>query len=106
MPRKSSIKAGDRFGKLIAVETMEVRSPEGFVRWLCECDCGKLKIVSSGMLKIGNNTSCGCAVGYGNQKLSEADAAVILASDKTANELAKTYNLHPSTIRKLRRKHK
>lgn len=28
--------------------------------WECKCDCGKTVLVSAGMLKGGNTTSCGC----------------------------------------------
>ena len=106
MPRPSTIKTGDRFGKLVAVETMQARSPEGFVRWLCQCDCGQLKVVASGMLKIGNNQSCGCMVGYGNQKLTDDQIAAILASAEKDSVIAEKFGIHRTYVKTLRDKHK
>ena len=106
MPRKSSITPGDRFGKLVTVETLEARSPEGFIRWLCKCDCGQLKVVASAMLTHGNNQSCGCIVGYGNQKLTDDQIASILASGESDAVIAERFEIHRTYVRKLRKKHK
>jgi hypothetical protein len=45
--------AGQRFGKLVAV-----RRDSG--RWLCECDCGQTRLVTSTKLTTRVATSCGC----------------------------------------------
>lgn len=52
-------RTGDRFGRLVVVSLAERR--EGVVYWLCRCDCGKEKPVSSSSLKGGLTASCGCA---------------------------------------------
>jgi hypothetical protein len=53
---------GQRFGKLIVLEKAE--RPQGYTNkslyWLCQCDCGKQKIVSSSALHSGHVKSCGC----------------------------------------------
>lgn len=51
--------AGQRFGRLVAVSVAE-REKRRHVRWLCRCDCGNEKIVSSHNLTGGSTQSCGC----------------------------------------------
>jgi hypothetical protein len=53
--------SGKRFGKLLIIKHM------GFVkknrsRWLCKCDCGEEKIVSTDNLTSGTTVSCGCKI--------------------------------------------
>ena len=43
-----------KFGKLI------VREYLGNSRWLCDCECGHQTAVTTGHLKSGHTTSCGC----------------------------------------------
>lgn len=50
---------GRRFGRLIAVKHGP-KSPAGFVRWECLCDCGNTALVQTGNLLDGHSTSCGC----------------------------------------------
>lgn len=52
--------SGARFGRLVAREQID----NGLVRahWLCVCDCGASKVVSSKNLIRGLTISCGCAV--------------------------------------------
>lgn len=45
---------GHRFGRL------EVISRVPGTAWLCKCDCGRTKIVTTSNLRGGNSTSCGC----------------------------------------------
>jgi hypothetical protein len=54
---------GQRFGRLIALGPVKVvKFPSGanHVHWLCQCDCGAQKVISSGKLTNGNTSSCGC----------------------------------------------
>lgn len=50
---------GKRFGKLTVIEKAEKGNRAG-VRWLCQCDCGKQKIVYGVDLQSGGVQSCGC----------------------------------------------
>lgn len=50
---------GQRFGKLVVQKYVDTNK-HGQSLWLCQCDCGKQKIVSSGNLRTGNTRSCGC----------------------------------------------
>ena len=47
-----------RFGKLVVKEYAFRKN--NYAMWLCECDCGKTKIVSSNSLNSGKCQSCGC----------------------------------------------
>ena len=50
---------GERFGKLLVLEFSGVKN--GKYKWLALCDCGVKKDFSSGHLKDGTSTSCGCS---------------------------------------------
>src|SRR5579859_7434756 len=43
-----------RFGRLIALDYA------GKSRWLCKCDCGIIKSISTSKLNNGETKSCGC----------------------------------------------
>jgi hypothetical protein len=54
--------SGKKFGKLLVIKRAD--RPKGVVSkgpyWLCQCDCGNIKIVYGACLKSGNTKSCGC----------------------------------------------
>lgn len=50
---------GKRFGRLIVIKRMQQDRWRNY-KWLCQCDCGKQKIVRSGSLRSGYTQSCGC----------------------------------------------
>ncbi len=52
---------GERFGKLVA--TAIHPSTGKYIEYLCQCDCGKIKISLSRDLRSGHNKSCGCLQG-------------------------------------------
>jgi len=54
-----AIKIGTRFGRLVVIERLDVRSHGSFV-FQCQCDCGKTMTISTSELKRGNTQSCGC----------------------------------------------
>ncbi len=49
---------GQRFGRLRVVDFAGMGGPNRI--WLCVCDCGAKTKVSTGNLRSGNTTSCGC----------------------------------------------
>ena len=49
---------GKRFGRLVVIRQDGYRG--GKIAWLCKCDCGNEKTISSGSLTNGYSTSCGC----------------------------------------------
>jgi hypothetical protein len=52
-----NVTPGRVFGRLTAI------SPEGRVRWLCRCKCGKTTTAPKGQLLSGRKLSCGCGKG-------------------------------------------
>lgn len=49
---------GHRYGALTVIEFSHVHG--GHACWLCSCDCGGKKIISSNSLRTGATRSCGC----------------------------------------------
>jgi hypothetical protein len=49
---------GEKYGRLTVVSRVVTGKPG--VKWLCRCDCGKEKIVSTGSLRHSGTRSCGC----------------------------------------------
>jgi hypothetical protein len=63
MPAAKTITPGDKFGRLIALETIETRTyPSGTNIHFreCRCDCGEINFVSETKLRSGHTKSCGC----------------------------------------------
>lgn len=52
-------RTGIRYGRLV-VREQSGRNRHGQVLWLCDCDCGNEKSITSGELATGGTTSCGC----------------------------------------------
>lgn len=51
---------GKRFGNLIIIKQVGLTS-WGNKKWLCECDCGRTKVIQGGNLTSGHTGSCGCS---------------------------------------------
>lgn len=51
---------GQRFGRLTVVRFDHVDKNDK-ATWFCQCDCGQDIITTTGNLRIGDTTSCGCA---------------------------------------------
>ena len=49
--------SGKRFGKL-TVLSRDINQG-GHTKWLCQCDCGKTKVIQGNHLQEGSTTSCG-----------------------------------------------
>ena len=56
---KRKIHLGDVFGDLTVIEKLDERIRSGVV-WLCSCNCGNSKKVTSDYLNQGWTRSCGC----------------------------------------------
>ena len=57
--RQQRVRAGDRFGRLVAEQPTGQRTAKSVV-WRCRCDCGNTADVRSTLLVSGHTTSCGC----------------------------------------------
>jgi hypothetical protein len=56
-----------KFGNLTAIEVFKSKRHRGDTMWLCKCNCGNTKIVSSSSLRKNNTGSCGlmqCKPGF------------------------------------------
>lgn len=53
---------GQKFGKLTVIERAENKGKN--TCWLCQCECGKRKVIISYQLINGKTKSCGCLVGH------------------------------------------
>lgn len=58
-PRKNL--TGQRFGHLTVLEFKD-RNDRGNSRWVCQCDCGKKRVVYYQHLVQKNTKSCGCGL--------------------------------------------
>jgi len=54
-----AVSAGDRFGRLVAVECVGISVHRRYL-WECSCDCGGRKVAASNALRAGSCQSCGC----------------------------------------------
>ena len=60
LSRKKNIPIGSRFGKLVVLEEKRLKKDSNRLSYLCQCDCGRTKIVRATSLFKGETTSCGC----------------------------------------------
>jgi hypothetical protein len=50
---------GTQFNRLTVIKRAK-NSADGYVRWVCRCDCGTVVTVYSSNLRHGLSKSCGC----------------------------------------------
>lgn len=91
--------AGQKFGKLTAIEPTKDRSRTSVI-WKCKCDCGNICYVSAGDLhrKDHYTMSCGCIQSKGETLINK-----FLTKLNIPFEKQKTFNtcINPDTNRKL-----
>lgn len=94
--------AGKRFGLLMAV----VRVTGDLGKWVCECDCGNRKALSTGRLTSGSVVSCGCYQGKRAPLRSDAVRAKSAATcnNRRALKIAAGGTFTPGQIEDLYRK--
>lgn len=51
---------GQRFGRIVVLEDTHTRDKYRNEIWKCRCDCGKIILKSSELLRSKNSNSCGC----------------------------------------------
>lgn len=51
---------GMKFGLLTVAFMSSQRNKWGDILWVCECECGRSRLSTTGSLRHGGNTSCGC----------------------------------------------
>lgn len=64
---------GKTFGKWNVLQKTENRGSNGDIKWLCQCECGVQKEVSSSSLRNGTSLSCGnhSNISKGNEKIKQ-----------------------------------
>ena len=63
---------GNRYGKLVVVaKDEELSLIKHRAQWVCKCDCGNFKIVSSKCLRDGKTKSCGCMLSIGEEEIAK-----------------------------------
>lgn len=89
---------GMKFGKLTVTKYI------GRSRWLCKCDCGKSKKVTTAHLKLGQTRSCGCIVKY--HDLTDIKFGILTAKKYIGNRYwecicgcGKVINIHSSKLK-------
>lgn len=61
---------GNRYGKLTVIsKDAELSKKRHRAMWVCKCDCGNYKTVSSKCLRDGKTKSCGCILSFGEEKI-------------------------------------
>lgn len=60
----------ERYGRLLVLENVGKINDRH--RWLCLCDCGEHKIISSNNLSSGKSNSCGCLRVESSRKLGKS----------------------------------
>lgn len=62
---------GNRYGRLVVIakdEELSIQKHRAY--WICKCDCGNIKSVSSKLLRNGHTNSCGCILSIGEEKIT------------------------------------
>lgn len=58
--------SGQTFGMLTVIKEAEPRTTSGGrkkTQWLCQCECGREKVIETSNLRSGHSTNCGCKTG-------------------------------------------
>ena len=76
--RRKEIAVGTRFGRLVVVKEERLLKDPGRLSYLCQCDCGKTKVVRARNLLDGTTSSCGC---HAVEKRREAQNRKAMLSD-------------------------
>ena len=63
---------GNRYGKLVVIaKDEELSIIKHRAHWVCKCDCGNFKTVSSKCLRDGKTKSCGCMLSVGEEEVAK-----------------------------------
>ena len=83
---KEKVKPGMRFGRWTVIEKSKDRvGKKQCIGWLCRCDCGNQKIVSSPVLLSGESNSCGCLNDEVRKKMLQERWDTVWANKKSKN---------------------
>ena len=91
---------GQRFGKLVCLNSTDKRDPHGNVMWQCQCECGELRLAASVSLKRGGIKSCGC-LGYRLSKGKAVFNSIFRAYKNNAKKRGLSFELTEKEFKKL-----
>ena len=77
-----------RFGFWIVIKLIG-KNKSGQTEWLCQCDCGTQKNVTTNSLRTGNSTSCGC--NHAPNLINEKFGNLLVLSRDTAKNTGRRY---------------
>ena len=60
MARKPIDETGNVYGKWTVLKQAKQKNSSGEVCWICQCECGTIRVVSGKVLRRGKSKSCGC----------------------------------------------
>ena len=81
---------GQRFGKLLVL--YEAPKIGDKIHWMCKCECGNKKSVSTAHLRNGNVTSCGlCEHDFIGRHFGRLEVLSISKRERTASDSVKIY---------------
>lgn len=72
---------GQRFGRLLVLERVEVDKKGGY--FLCQCDCGNKKVIMGSNLRLGKIKSCGCLLSESSSKTAVEKITSILEKERS-----------------------
>lgn len=62
---------GQKFGKLLVIESLKDRSEAGHKLYRCLCDCGNEIVLQTNQLTTHHTSSCGCLLSYYNMYIKK-----------------------------------
>lgn len=92
---------GKRFGRLLVLESVKVKSNNGGRHWRCQCDCGGIAIVRTSHLTSGHTVSCGCRKEEVKKEIDKAHDAVRAKSKKKKEAQHRRTTLPPNLMERL-----
>jgi hypothetical protein len=90
MDRSLDDLTGRRFGKWVVLPRDDFESTYQHSKWLVQCECGRLRLVSGQDLLNGRSSSCGCASSRKNNgegKTSVRSVALRTRLQRVMNDL-------------------
>ena len=88
---------GQKFGRLLVIKKAEKYTTQ--VKWVCKCDCGKIKEIAGQSLRNGATQSCGClqkeiTIKNSFKDLSNQRFGKLIALYPTGNKSGQNYIWH------------
>ena len=83
---KIDLKPGDRFGMLTVIKKSPTKKGHPN-EWVCQCDCGNMKIATSSGLIRSVTTSCGCQLKKSSKKVWKENLGLQIVENTNLSKL-------------------